>query len=97
LEIRCSEGVDLHVRGGVVKPHVSRFAGPWKPPQIDNPDYQGEWVHPQIDNPEYESDDELYKFEDFGTLGFDLWQVRLGGWTRMLTDVLGVGLELLVL
>lgn len=51
--------------------------GPWKPEQIDNPDYQGEWVHPQIDNPEYEPDDSLYKYEDFGSIGFDLWQVSV--------------------
>ena len=52
-------------------------AGPWKPPQIDNPDYKGEWVHPEIDNPEYKPDDSLYKFEDFGIIGFDLWQVHI--------------------
>lgn len=51
------------------------LTGPWKPAQIDNPDYQGEWVHPQIDNPEYEPDEMLYKYDDFGTIGFDLWQV----------------------
>ncbi len=54
------------------------LAGPWKPPQIDNPDYQGEWVHPTIDNPEYEPDDALYKYDDFGVIGFDLWQVKSG-------------------
>lgn len=53
--------------------HLS--SGPWKAPQVDNPNYQGEWVHPQIDNPEYEADDNLYLYEDFGVLGFDLWQV----------------------
>ena len=55
---------------------LSHNLGPWKPPQIDNPNYQGEWVHPQIDNPEYEPDDTLYKFDDFGVIGFDLWQVQ---------------------
>lgn len=54
------------------------YNGPWKPPQIDNPNYQGEWVHPQIDNPDYEPDDMLYKYEDFGLIGFDLWQVKSG-------------------
>ena len=52
------------------------FQGDWKPKQIDNPDYQGEWVHPEITNPDYEPDDKLYLFEDVGSVGFDLWQVR---------------------
>lgn len=63
--------------GGGGQPLLSfSLTGPWKPPQIDNPDYKGEWVHPQIDNPEYEPDDTLYKFDDFGIIGFDLWQVQ---------------------
>lgn len=49
--------------------------GEWKPKQIDNPDYKGKWVHPEIDNPEYEADDNLYRYADFGSIGFDLWQV----------------------
>ena len=49
--------------------------GEWKPKQIDNPKYKGEWVHPEIDNPEYQPDDQLYKYDDIGTIGFDLWQV----------------------
>ena len=52
--------------------------GDWKPTQIDNPDYQGEWVHPKIPNPEYEADEFLYRYEDFGVIGLDLWQVRDG-------------------
>ena len=51
------------------------YQGEWKPKQIDNPDYKGEWEHPQIPNPEYEDDPNLYLFEDFGHIGFDLWQV----------------------
>ena len=51
--------------------------GEWKPKQIDNPNYKGEWVHPEIDNPEYQPDDQLYRYDDIGALGFDLWQVRL--------------------
>merc|ERR1712050_719401 len=31
-----------------------------------------------IANPEYEDDDMLYKYDDFGFLGFDLWQVKGG-------------------
>ena len=51
------------------------YQGEWKPRQIDNPAYKGEWVHPTIANPEYEEDDSLYMYEDFGSIGFDLWQV----------------------
>merc|ERR1712196_255254 len=31
-----------------------------------------------IADPEYEDDDNLYAFEDFGFIGFDLWQVKGG-------------------
>ena len=43
---------------------------------IDNPAYKGEWVHPEIDNSDYVADDELYKYDDIGAIGLDLWQVR---------------------
>merc|ERR1711970_1285696 len=32
----------------------------------------------KIANPEYKDDDSLYKYADFGFLGFDLWQVKGG-------------------
>merc|ERR1712060_39823 len=32
----------------------------------------------KIANPEYEDDDAIYKYDDFGFLGFDLWQVKAG-------------------
>ncbi|ESO92380.1 hypothetical protein LOTGIDRAFT_206609 [Lottia gigantea] len=54
------------------------YKGEWKPKQIPNPKYKGKWVHPEIDNPEYSSDDSLYKYDDIGALGFDLWQVKSG-------------------
>ena len=54
------------------------YQGEWTPKQIDNPDYQGEWVHPETDNPDYEADESLYKYADFGYIGFDIWQVRSG-------------------
>merc|ERR1719395_59202 len=66
--------------------------GEWEPPMIDNPDYHGEWSvkrisNPaykgfweakKIDNPEYEDDNAVYKYADFGFIGFDLWQVKGG-------------------
>ena len=51
------------------------FQGEWKPKMIDNPAYKGEWIHPEIDNPDYAPDAELYKYDDIGAIGFDLWQV----------------------
>ncbi|KAI0220607.1 Calreticulin [Lamellibrachia satsuma] len=54
------------------------YKGEWKPKQIDNPAYKGVWVHPEIDNPEYTADAALYKYEDIGVIGFDLWQVKSG-------------------
>ena len=62
--------------------------GEWKPKQIDNPDYQGEWVHPQIPNPKYEPDDTLYKYDDFGHLGLDLWQVGTAWEAAAVTPVI---------
>merc|ERR1712187_982000 len=37
-----------------------------------------DWEDKKIANPEYEDDDMLYKYDDFGFLGFDLWQVKGG-------------------
>jgi len=66
--------------------------GEWEAPMKDNPEYKGEWIAKRISNPaykgfweakkianpEYEDDDKLYKFDDFGFVGFDLWQVKGG-------------------
>jgi len=54
------------------------YKGEWKPKQIPNPDYKGPWIHPEIDNPDYVPDENLYKYENIGALGFDLWQVKSG-------------------
>ena len=50
--------------------------GEWKPKQIDNPNYKGAWVHPEIDNPEHTPDDSIYKYDNIGVIGLDLWQVQ---------------------
>lgn len=55
----------------------SCLQGEWKPKQIDNPNYKGAWVHPEIDNPEYSHDSTMYRFDNIGVLGLDLWQVRM--------------------
>merc|ERR1719352_1850094 len=52
--------------------------GDWEAPMKDNPEYKGEWMAKKIDNPEYVDDDAVYKYADFGFIGFDLWQVKGG-------------------
>merc|ERR1712137_1327137 len=66
--------------------------GDWEAPMIDNPEYKGEWSVKRISNPAYKGfweakkianpdyvdDDALYKYADFGFIGFDLWQVKGG-------------------
>merc|ERR1712153_245018 len=52
------------------------FKGEWNVKRISNPEYKGSWEAKKIDNPEYEDDNEVYKFADFGFVGFDLWQVK---------------------
>ena len=54
------------------------FKGEWKAKMIANPEYKGEWEHPQIDNPEFVDDKEVYKFDDLGAIGIDIWQVKSG-------------------
>merc|ERR1712106_265963 len=54
------------------------FKGEWSVKRISNPAYKGLWEAKKIDNPEYEDDNEVYKFDDFGFIGFDLWQVKGG-------------------
>jgi len=54
------------------------YKGEWKPKEIVNPDYKGPWVHPKIPNPDYAHDAFLYRYEDIGAIGLDLWQVKSG-------------------
>merc|ERR1712028_34999 len=54
------------------------FKGEWSVKRISNPAYKGVWEAKKIDNPEYEDDNSVYKFADFGFIGFDLWQVKGG-------------------
>merc|ERR1711862_164122 len=48
-----------------------------KPDDWDDEE-DGEWEPPMKDNPEYKDDDAVYKYGDFGFIGFDLWQVKGG-------------------
>merc|ERR1711941_101905 len=54
------------------------MGGKWTVKRISNPAYKGFWEAKKIANPEYEDDDAVYKYADFGFLGFDLWQVKGG-------------------
>merc|ERR1711976_552423 len=54
------------------------YKGDWSVKRISNPAYKGFWEAKKIDNPEYEDDDAVYKYADFGFIGFDLWQVKGG-------------------
>jgi len=54
------------------------FKGEWSVKRISNPAYKGFWEAKKIDNPEYEDDNAVYKYADFGFIGFDLWQVKGG-------------------
>jgi calreticulin len=54
------------------------YKGDWKPKRIANPSYKGPWVHPEIDNPDYKHDDTLYKYNNIGGVGVDIWQVKSG-------------------
>merc|ERR1739848_435353 len=44
--------------------------------RISNPAYKGFWEAKKIANPDYVDDDSVYKYADFGFIGFDLWQVK---------------------
>merc|ERR1712012_906266 len=52
------------------------MGGDWKAKRISNPEYKGVWEAKKIDNPEFVDDDAVYKYADFGFIGFDLWQVK---------------------
>merc|ERR1711866_16286 len=54
------------------------YKGEWSVKRISNPAYKGFWEQKKIANPDYKDDDNLYKYADFGFLGFDLWQVKGG-------------------
>merc|ERR1711896_70190 len=54
------------------------FKGEWYVKRISNPAYKGFWEAKKIANPEYQDDDRVYLYEDFGFIGFDLWQVKGG-------------------
>jgi calreticulin len=54
------------------------FKGEWAAKRISNPAYKGSWQARQIANPEFTDSPDLYKYDDFGFVGFDVWQVKGG-------------------
>merc|ERR1712086_915490 len=54
------------------------MGGEWSVKRISNSAYKGVWEAKKIANPEYEDDKAVYKYSDFGFVGFDLWQVKGG-------------------
>merc|ERR1712047_83942 len=52
------------------------YKGDWMVKRISNPAYKGFWEAKKIANPDYVDDDSVYKYADFGFIGFDLWQVK---------------------
>jgi len=54
------------------------YTGEWNVKRISNPEYKGFWEAKKIANPEYDDDDKLYRYEEFGFIGFDVWQVKGG-------------------
>merc|ERR1712151_231347 len=54
------------------------YKGEWKVKRISNPGYIGVWAAKKIPNPKFVDDNEVYKYDDFGFIGFDLWQVKGG-------------------
>merc|ERR1712176_217102 len=54
------------------------YKGDWYGKRISNPAYKGIWEAKKIANTEYVDDGSVYKFDDFGFIGFDLWQVKAG-------------------
>lgn len=79
-EAKKPEDWDDEMDGEWEAPQIENpeYKGEWKARKIPNPAYKGEWVHPRIANPNFVDDKAVYKFESFGGIGFDLWQVKAG-------------------
>lgn len=53
-----------------------KYAGAWVAERVANPAYLGVWSPKQQANPDYVED--VYAFDDFGGVGFELWSVNNG-------------------
>merc|ERR1712003_524401 len=54
------------------------YKGEWSVKRISNPAYKGVWEQKKIANPEYTPDPLMYKYDDIGAVGFEIWQVKSG-------------------
>ncbi|CAE7687052.1 CALR, partial [Symbiodinium sp. CCMP2456] len=54
------------------------FKGEWSPRMIANPSYSGKWKARMIPNPDFVDNPDLYKYDNIGYVGFDVWQVKGG-------------------
>lgn len=54
------------------------FKGEWSPRMIANPAYSGKWIARMIPNPDFVDNPDLYKYDNIGYVGFDVWQVKGG-------------------
>ena len=79
-EAKKPDDWDEEMDGQWAPPKINNpeYKGEWKPKKIDNPKYSGPWIHPEIDNPDYKPDTDLYRYDNIGAVGFDLWQVKSG-------------------
>merc|ERR1712139_512316 len=59
-------------------PHIDNpeFKGEWIGKKVSNPAYKGAWEAKKVSNPEFTDDPDLYKYSDFGYVGFDVYQVK---------------------
>lgn len=71
---------DEDVDGKWLRPQKDNpeWRGPWHVRRIHNPEYKGFWEPRLMPNPEYVPNDKVYLWENFGYVGFDLWQVFAG-------------------
>lgn len=55
------------------------FKGTWKAhSRVKNPVFKGYWEQEMIPNPEFHDEPDPYKYDDFGYVGIDLWQIEAG-------------------
>ncbi|NXR12302.1 CALX protein, partial [Semnornis frantzii] len=59
----------------IANPKCETAPGKWKPPMIDNVNYQGIWKPRKIPNPDFFEDLEPFKMTPFSAVGLELWSM----------------------
>lgn len=79
-EAKKPEDWDDEEDGEYEAPHIDNpaFKGEWTASKVPNPAYKGAWEAKKIPNPDFEDDPAVYKYPDFGYVGFDIYQVKGG-------------------